>query len=103
MSERLKDDDALWGKTRMQHAFEHVKRRREAERRRRQSFRAGLTARRNANAVIFVPMERISAAGDDEWHLRIRRGLKDTRDLTGRLMGDPRPGRSALDIRRKAL
>lgn len=31
-----------------------------------------------------------------------RRSIPDTRDNTGRLLGDPEPGRSALDKRREA-
>ncbi|QND60367.1 hypothetical protein [Mesorhizobium huakuii] len=95
MSTRHADSDVLWGKTRSEYAFEHVRRRREAERRRRQSFRAAMLARPAAHIAILVPLRR---ATDDEWHLRIRRG-RDMRDLTGRLMGDPVTGRSALDMR----
>ena len=99
MSERLRDDDAPWGKTRAQFAFEHAQQARERSRRRREAFRRQMQAGGSGTFErIFVP---IGAAGayDDDWHLPVER-RDDTRNLTGKLLGDPVPGRSALDLRR---
>jgi hypothetical protein len=73
-----------------------------AERRR---FYAGITAparrSRSDGGPIFVPIDRISARRDDQWHLRIE-FLPDTRTLAQKRLGEPEPGRSALFLRQGA-
>ncbi|EHK57652.1 hypothetical protein [Allomesorhizobium alhagi] len=101
MTDRIRDDDAPWGKTRLQMAAEAKRKLRDRERERRAANLEQLRARRGQDAgdmSVFVPIAAIRDQ-EDEWHRRIRRA-DDTRNFTSRALGDPLPGRSALDLRR---
>lgn len=53
-------------------------------------------AAENRRRAGITHMEKNTAAERD-WRSHLQTIPRDTRDLTGRIMGDPLPGRSALD------
>lgn len=103
MTERLPDTDTDWGCSRAEYAQREAARRRQLARTRLQKALAAMRERRasDPDSTVFVPIGRISVSRNDDWHLRIQR-RQDTRNATARMLGDPAPGRSALDLRNGA-
>lgn len=87
----LRDDPAEWG---LASPYEHIMAM-------RRQARAVLRARRAATRAVFAGTARRPILkrlpDDDEWHLRIQY-LPDTRTPIAKKIGDPRPGRSALEL-----
>lgn len=89
--EVLRDDPAEWG---LSSPYDHIMAM-------RRQARAVLRARRAAMRAVCASAGRRPSLrrlpDDEEWHLRIRI-LPDTRTPIARKIGDPRPGRSALEL-----
>jgi len=88
--ETLRDDPSEWG---LSSPYDHIMRM-------RRQARAVLRARREAlrahyGAAGAPPLRR--TVHDEEWHLRIP-NLPDTRTPIAKKIGEPRPGRSALEL-----
>lgn len=96
----MSDRNDAWGKSALQHAQDEKMKRRAVAKKLRERHRELMHAHRAGETAdkLFVPVAAVRAL-DDNWHLRIKRKADDTRNLTSRWQGDPRPGQSALDRR----